>query len=96
MQKFSCIERSKGDTVEAVSLFYAHRTHPSVFEQDVTIRNTGSGNAVVQFDQLGWRGEQPFTTEIKRYMMMLDADSVQTKPDSDPSSCVVQIGPACW
>ncbi len=66
VQKYTCIERTGGDTAEAVSLFYAHRTHPSVLEQDVTIRNTGSESIIVQFDQLGWSGDPPFKTEIKK------------------------------
>lgn len=66
VQKFSCIERSDGDTVEIVSLFYAHRTNPSVFEQDVTIRNTGNDNVKIMFNQIGWSGDQPINTELKK------------------------------
>ncbi|CAL8084500.1 unnamed protein product [Orchesella dallaii] len=67
VQKFSCIERTQKDVVEAVSMYYAHRTYPSVFEQDVTIRNTGSENVIVQFDQLGYNGDPPFKMEVKKF-----------------------------
>lgn len=66
VQKISCIERSHGDTVEITNLFYAHRTHPSVFEQDISIRNTGGSSVIVQFDQLGWSGDSPFKTDVKK------------------------------
>jgi len=66
VQKYSCIERSEGDVVEVVSMYYAHRTYPSVFEQDVTIRNSGSDNIVVQFDQLGYSGDPSFKMDVKR------------------------------
>jgi hypothetical protein len=65
VQRLSCIEREEQSIVEVGSTFYAHRIFPSVIEQDVTIRNPGYMEVVVQFDRLGWSGDPPFSSDTK-------------------------------
>lgn len=65
--KQACIEHGQGDSLEALVRYYAHRAHPSVFEQDVVIKNPGSTEAVVEFEQLGWTGDPPFKSDVKKY-----------------------------
>lgn len=48
------------------SVFFAHRTFPSVMEQDISVQNPGGGDIIVQFDQLGWSGEPPFKSDTKK------------------------------
>ncbi len=69
VQQFSCIERGQGDSLIGISRFYAHRTHPSIFEQDVAITNPSKTDAIVGFDQLGWTGDPPFKSELKKYVL---------------------------
>ncbi|CAG7825676.1 unnamed protein product [Allacma fusca] len=63
----ACIEFGHGDSLETLVRYYAHRTYPTVLEQDVTIKNPGPTEAIVEFEQLGWTGDPPFTTgDVKK------------------------------
>ena len=70
VQQISCIERGQGDSLVAISKFYAHRTHPTILEQDVSITNPSKTDAIVGFDQLGWTGDPPFKSEVKKYVAL--------------------------
>jgi len=71
VHKLTCIDRGQGESIEIDNIFYAHRTNPSIFEQDVTIRNPTSSDVMVHFDQLGWTGEPPFTSDIKKFVIFV-------------------------
>ncbi len=61
-----CLGRDEGSLVEISNSFYAHRTHTSVFEQNITIVNPSSRSVLVQFDQLGWNSDPPFKSESRK------------------------------
>ncbi|XP_021965414.1 uncharacterized protein KIAA2013 homolog isoform X2 [Folsomia candida] len=64
--RIMCIARAEEGLLEIWSSFYAHRTHPSVLEQNITVLNSHSRPVLVQFDQLGWNSEPHFKTEQKK------------------------------
>ena len=66
VQKQACIEHGQGESLETNIRYFAHRAHPSVFEQDVTIKNPSGTDVIVEFEQLGWTGEPAFKSDVKK------------------------------
>lgn len=66
VERHACIEDPNGETIETSIKYFAHRAHPSVFEQVVSIRNPGDSDATITFEQMGWTGDPPFKTEAKK------------------------------
>lgn len=72
--RIMCIARAEEGLLEIWSSFYAHRTHPSVLEQNITVLNSHSRPVLVQFDQLGWNSEPHFKTEQKKWEQNMEIE----------------------
>jgi len=66
VQHIACTQRDETDSVVVVSKFYAHRTYPSILEQDITVSNPSQKDAIVQFEQLGLTGDPQFKPQLKK------------------------------